>query len=131
MSFAEKAVKEHATKDPPSYTRRVRWVALIYFVLNILSIAIIVTIAWRVQFFVTLSQRSNVETLTLVIIFILAVYYLLTTFKGLIGALPTCDPTRAAKQAVPTGISAAHSGASLTTLPTPDYNSANLAGRNV
>jgi hypothetical protein len=61
--------------------------ALVYAALNILSLAIVVTILWRVQFFITLSQRSNVETLTLAIILILALYYVFTTFKGFVGAL--------------------------------------------
>jgi hypothetical protein len=47
MSLAENIVKEEGTRTPRRYRSRVRWVALIYFVLNILSLAIIVTIAWR------------------------------------------------------------------------------------
>jgi hypothetical protein len=87
LALAEKIVKEHITKTPDRYAKRVRWQAFIYFALNALSIVIIVAIAWRVQFFVTLSQRSNVETLTLAIIFVLSVYYLLSSSRGFVGAL--------------------------------------------
>ena len=55
--------------------------------LDIVSIAIIVVIAWRVRFFITLTERSNVETLTLAIILVLALYYVVSTFKGFVGAL--------------------------------------------
>lgn len=87
MSLAEKFVKQYATKTPEQYASRVRWLATIYLVLNLVSIAIMVAVALRVQFFITLAQRSNVETLILALIFILALYYLLSTFKGFIGAV--------------------------------------------
>ncbi|MEO8286975.1 MAG: hypothetical protein ABI670_11125 [Chloroflexota bacterium] len=87
MALAEKAIKEVATRTPERYAKRVRMMALIYIVLNLIAIAIIIIILWRVQFFITIAQRSNVETLTLAIIFILAVYYIATTFKGFVGAL--------------------------------------------
>jgi hypothetical protein len=87
VALAEKFVKQHLVRTPDRYAARVRWMAAIYFVLNAISIVIIIAIAWRVQYFVTLSQRSNVETLTLAIIFILAFYYMVTTFKGFVGSL--------------------------------------------
>jgi hypothetical protein len=87
VALAEKAIKEVVAKTPERYAARVRWMAAIYVLLDLISIAIIVTIIWRFRFFVTLAQRSNVETLVIAITFILAVYYLATTFKGFIGAL--------------------------------------------
>jgi hypothetical protein len=87
MALAEKFIKEKATRSPERYAARVRTMALVYLALDTISIIIIVAIAWRVRYFITLSQRSNVETLTLAIVFILALYYLLTTFKGFIGAI--------------------------------------------
>src|SRR5689334_8234194 len=87
MALAEKIIKEHVTRDPQRYAARVRWMAAIYISLNLISIAIIVAITWRVRFFITLTQRSNVETLTLAIIFVLAVYYLASTFRGFIGSI--------------------------------------------
>lgn len=87
MSLAEDLIREQTLENTKSYARRVRMLALIYFVLNALSIVIIVTIAWRIRYFVTLAQRSNVETLVLAIIFALAAFYLISTFKGFIGAV--------------------------------------------
>ena len=75
------------TRTPERYAARVRWMAAIYLGLNLLSLAIIVAIVWRSQFFITLAQRSNVETLVLLIILVLAVYYLATTFRGFVGAV--------------------------------------------
>ena len=87
MSLAEKFVKEHATCTPERYANRVRWLAVIYVALNLISFAVMVAVAWRFQFFMTIAQRSNVETLTLVIIFVLALYYVISTFRGFIGAM--------------------------------------------
>jgi hypothetical protein len=87
MALAEKFVKEQLARTPDRYAMRVRWLAVVYFALNVISIAIIVAIAWRIRYFITLSQRSNVETLTLAIIFVLALYYLITTFRGFVGSL--------------------------------------------
>jgi hypothetical protein len=87
MALAEKAIKEVVTRTAPRYDARVRVLAAIYVFLNLVSIAIIVTIVWRGQFFVTLSQRSNIETLTLAIVLVLAVYYVATTFSGFVGAI--------------------------------------------
>lgn len=87
MSLAEKFVKEHATSTPERYASRVRWLAIIYVALNLISLVIMALVAWRVQFFITIAQRSNIETLTLAIIFVLALFYLISTFKGFVGAL--------------------------------------------
>ncbi len=87
MSLTEDMVSEQVDQPPKRYASRVRWMAIIYVVLNIISIAIIIAIVWRLRFFITLSQRSNVETLTIAIIFVLAAYYLVSTFRGFIGAM--------------------------------------------
>jgi hypothetical protein len=87
MALSEKLVKQAMTTDPNRYGSRVRWLAIIYFVLNPLSLGIIVAIAWRLQFFITVAQRSNVETLVLAIVFVLSAYYLATTFRGFLGAV--------------------------------------------
>lgn len=87
MALAEKVIKEHVTRTPERYAARVRWLALIYFALDTLSLSIIIAILWRIQFFISLAQRSNIETLVLLIILALAVYYLASTWKGFVGAL--------------------------------------------
>ncbi len=112
MALAEKLVKQQFTISPERYASKVRWMAAIYFILNLVSIIVMITVLWRGQFFVTLSQRTNVETLTLLIIFVLALYYLLTTFKGFVGALRILwlnspfmgeDRERRKHQAIPAG----------------------------
>jgi hypothetical protein len=87
MALAEQVIKEVATRTPERYAARVRMMALIYFMLNLLALSVIVTILWRVQFFITLAQRSNVETLVLAIVFALALYYIASTFRGFLGAV--------------------------------------------
>ncbi len=87
MSLAEDVIREQVIQKPGRYASRVRWIAVIYFVLNVISLVIIAIIAWKIRFFVTIAQRSNVETLTIAIIFVLALYYLVATFRGFVGAL--------------------------------------------
>jgi len=87
MPLAEQIVQIHANGDPDRYGARVRWLGVIYLVLNLLSLIIMGVILWRVKFFITLAQRSNVETLTLMIVFVLALYYLVSTGRGFWGAL--------------------------------------------
>jgi hypothetical protein len=112
MALAERLVKQQLTITPERYANKVRWTAATYFILNLVSVIIMVTIIWRGQFFVTLSQRSNVETLALLIVFVLALYYVLTTFKGFVGALRILwlnspfirgDRERIKHQAIPVG----------------------------
>ncbi len=69
------------------YASRVRKQALLYVALNILCPLLIVIIAWRAQYFVSLASHSNTEPLVLAIIAVLALYYIIFTGKGLIGAL--------------------------------------------
>jgi hypothetical protein len=87
MALSEELVKDKLTPSAGRYAGRVRWLAIVYIALNLLSRVLIVAIAWRVQFFITLAQRSNVETLVLAIIFVLGAYYLVSTFRGFVGAL--------------------------------------------
>lgn len=87
MALAEKWIKQHAAENAKQYRAKVRWLAIIYVLLDLISLTIMAIIAWGVRFFITLSQRSNVETLTLAIVFILAAYYVVSTWKGFAGAL--------------------------------------------
>jgi hypothetical protein len=59
----------------------------VYVLLNVTAIASIIVIVWQYRLFVTLAQRSNIETLTLAIILVLFAYLVFTTFGGFIGAL--------------------------------------------
>ncbi|MGI8587466.1 MAG: hypothetical protein ACR2M0_07225 [Chloroflexia bacterium] len=87
MSLAEQFVGTDSHGSPERYGARVRWLAVIYIVLDLLSVVIMGLIVWRERFLVTLAQRSNVETLTLLIIFVLALFYLVSTGRGFWGAL--------------------------------------------
>jgi hypothetical protein len=51
MAPAEKAIKEVVTRIPQRYDMRVRGLAIIYVVLNLVSLDIAVGIIWRGQFF--------------------------------------------------------------------------------
>src|SRR5690348_12819965 len=87
MSLTEHISREQMAHTAGQYKRRVQWLAAIYVLLDLISIAIIVILAWRIQYLVIITQRTNIETLTLAILFVLAAYYLVSTFGGFIGAL--------------------------------------------
>jgi hypothetical protein len=78
---------ERAERSPEGYAAKVRTLAFIYVALDLVCLALIAVIAWRGRHLVTLAQRSNVETLVLVIVLVLAVFYLVTTVRGGIGGL--------------------------------------------
>lgn len=87
MSLTEEMIRQQVAHSPNRYAKRVQMLAGIYFVLDLISIGVLVAIAWRIQYFVIITQRTNIETLTLAIIFVLAAYYLITTFGGFVGAI--------------------------------------------
>lgn len=87
MALTESLVKTFASGSPKGYARRVHALAAIYFLLNLLSVGTVAVVAWRVKTLITLAQRSNVETLTLLIVLVLALNYILTTARGFTGAL--------------------------------------------
>jgi hypothetical protein len=86
MSLSEDLVRK-ISKTTGQYRRRVYTMAAVYVLLNVTAFASILIIVWQYRLFVTLSQRSNVETLTLAIILVLFAYLIFTTFAGFIGAL--------------------------------------------
>jgi hypothetical protein len=87
VALTENMVKKFAARTPEAYARRVRWLAAVYFALNAASLAIVVLVVWRAKHLVALAQRSNVETLTLLIVLALSANYLLTTWRGFVGAI--------------------------------------------
>lgn len=86
MALGEGLVRK-ASRTPDRYGTKVRPLAGIYAALNVLSVAVIVIVALRIRYLVTLTQRSNVETLVLAIVVVLAAYYVASTFTGAIGAV--------------------------------------------
>jgi hypothetical protein len=86
-AILEAALREPGVEDPAHYRRRVTWLALVHPCLFLCSIAGIVLLIWRGEFFVTLSQRSNVETLTIAFFLVFFAYFSVATAPGAIGAL--------------------------------------------
>jgi hypothetical protein len=73
--------------DPRHYARRVIWLAIVHVALWLAAVAGFVLLVWRGEFFVTLAQRSNVETLTIAFFLVLFGYFAFVTSPGAIGAL--------------------------------------------
>lgn len=87
MSLLAAAVRHLAADTSRGYARRVHVLALCYLVLDLACLASIGLVIARGRLLVTLAQRSNVETLTLLVVLVLAFQYLLTTATGAVGAL--------------------------------------------
>jgi hypothetical protein len=73
--------------DPGHYARRVRWLAAVHVALFLAAIAGEALLIWRGEFFVTLSQRSNVETLTIAFLLLFFGYFAVITAHGAVGGV--------------------------------------------
>src|SRR3954451_12446803 len=80
------ALREPGVSDPAHYRKRVRWLAIVHVILFLASLAGITLLIWRGEFFVTLSQRSNVETLTIAFFLLFFGYFAAVTSAGAVGA---------------------------------------------
>ena len=78
---------ERVESTPRGYARKVAGLAAIYVALDLVCAALIGAITWRARHLITLAQRSNVETALLLIVLVLALFYLATTASGAFGAL--------------------------------------------
>ena len=85
-TFIERAIREPDVESPQRYVQRVYRLAWAYVALCAASIAGIVLVVWRAQFYVTLSQRSNVETLTLAFLLVFFAYLIVLSAPGAFGA---------------------------------------------
>ncbi len=85
--FGRHFVREPATSDADEYARRVHWLAAIYVVLFFVSIVGVALLTWRGKFFVTLAQRSNVETLTIAFFLVFFAYIAALSARGALGAV--------------------------------------------
>jgi hypothetical protein len=85
--IAQTIVREPATKDAEQYAGRVHLLALAYASLFAGSVAGIALIVWQGQFLVTLTQRSNVETLLLGFFLVFFAYMALVSARGAWGAV--------------------------------------------
>jgi hypothetical protein len=81
------ALREPGVSDPKHYARRVTWLAIVYPLLLLASLTGIALLVWRGELFVTLAQRSNVETLTIAFLLLFFGYFSIATAPGALGAL--------------------------------------------
>ena len=84
---AQAVIKEPQADRPAAYARRVHELAAAYAGTFLLSLAGAALIIWRARLLVTLSQRSNVETLTLAFFLVFFLYLALLTVTGAWGAV--------------------------------------------
>jgi len=87
MAIAQRFIREASTGSVPDYRKHVYRLATIYLLIVLVATAAIVLIVVRGKFFVTLAQRSNVETLTLAFILILFAYLAIASLPGAWGML--------------------------------------------
>jgi hypothetical protein len=80
-------VREPGADTPEDYATRVHRLALIYLVLFVGSAAGVALLIWRARLFVSLTQHSNVETLTLAFLLIFFLYLGTLSAPALLGAL--------------------------------------------
>jgi hypothetical protein len=86
QAFARRLVREPGVATVEQYRKRVYRLARIYaglFGASLLGIALLI---WQGQFYVTLTQRSNVETLTLLFLLVFFGYVAVLSFPGATGA---------------------------------------------
>jgi hypothetical protein len=78
---------EAPATDPRTLRRRTNWLVAIHLVLAFTATGVLVLVVWRIRLLITLSQRSNVETLVIAFVVIFLAYILITTAPATIGAL--------------------------------------------
>jgi hypothetical protein len=110
MDAARRLIREPDVSDPRHYRRRVAELAAIYVAIFTLSTAGIVLLLLHGRLFVTLSQRSNVETLTIAFFLLFFGYIALITGRGAWGGLRIaafrlaarfgCDPDRVERRKI-------------------------------
>ncbi len=87
MSILQHAVREADTRSVPEYRKHVYRLAAIYTAIVVIGLIADIVVIAKGKFFVTLAQRSNVETLTLAFILALFTYLVLICLPGAWGSL--------------------------------------------
>jgi hypothetical protein len=82
VDLARALIREPDVASARAYARRVGQLAAVYVSLFCLSLAGILLVAWNGRLFVTLAQRSNVETLVVAFILLLFAYLALVSSTG-------------------------------------------------
>ncbi len=86
LAIAHAVLREPGVSDPRHYARRVTWLAIVHPCLFGVSVIGIVLLVWGGELFVTLAQRSNVETLTIAFFLVFFSYFSFVTAPGAFGA---------------------------------------------
>lgn len=87
MDVVQSVLREPQVQSPRQYRRHVKLLTLIYVTMFFSSILGIVVLCWHFKLFITLAQRSNVETLTIAFLVIFFAYLLAISFKGALAAV--------------------------------------------
>ena len=87
MDAGRRLIREPDVSDPGQYRRRVAELAAVYVAIFGLSATGIALLVLKGRLFVTLSQRSNVETLTIAFLLLFFGYIALITARGAWGGL--------------------------------------------
>ena len=87
MDAARRLVREPDVSDPRHYRRRVAELAAIYVAIFTLSVTGVALLLLQGRLFVTLSQRSNVETLTIAFFLLFFGYIAFISARGAWGGL--------------------------------------------
>src|SRR5918911_4534888 len=86
-ALLKRLVSEPGAESAEDFARRVRLLAATYAVLFCSSVAGALVLALHGKLFVTLAQRSNVETLTILFLLVLYLYLAAISARGAWGAL--------------------------------------------
>jgi hypothetical protein len=78
---------ESPATDVKGLKRRTDLLIAFHLILTTAALAVVGLVIWRIQLLVTLTQRSNVETLVLAFIVVFLGYILVTTYRAAWGAL--------------------------------------------
>jgi hypothetical protein len=84
--IARTLVREPSVGSPQEYARRVHRLAVAYVGLFVLPLVGIGLLIWQAHLLVTLTQRSNVETLTLLFLLLFFLYLATLSARGVVGA---------------------------------------------
>jgi hypothetical protein len=85
--IAQAVVREPGAESPRQYEQRVHRLAAAYVVLFVGSLVGIAMLLWKGKLFVSLTQHSNVETLTLAFLLVFFGYLGVLSSRGALGAL--------------------------------------------
>jgi len=87
MSGSRAFIREQGTGSVPEYRWRVRRLAVFYAGIVLCAVTTIALLVGHGRLFVTLAQRSNVETATIAVVILLFTYLTVVCFNGAVGAV--------------------------------------------